>query len=159
MEARWQLVVCVRPRCAFAKTKIHATISNLAAEHRVPCHRAHPHLQLPWPSAACPCPTEKLKTHTCSEGELTLFLLLINRRKTKQCWRRSSARPDPAPPPSRQPSGQEGQSLGGKNTARSATGRKGKNTRKEMQHSTAIYQLEGGKKGLFPPVVLVRSHP
>lgn len=53
----------------------------------------------PWPSAACPCPTEKLKTHTCSEGELTLFLLLINRGKTKQCWRRSSAWPDPARPP------------------------------------------------------------
>lgn len=125
-----------------------------------PGHRAPSAVpQSPSSPAACPCPTEKLKTHTCSTGELTLFLLLINRGKTKQCWRRSSARPDPAPPPSRQPSGQEGQSLGGKNTARSATGRKGKNTRKEMQHSTAIYQLEGGKKGLFPPVVLVRSHP
>lgn len=120
-----------------------------------PGHRAPSAVpQSPSSPAACPCPTEKLKTHTCSEGELTLFLLLINRGKTKQCWRRSSARPDPArpPPPGRQLSGQEGQSLGGgktQNTARSATGRKGKNTRKEMQHSTAIYQLGGEKKGSF----------
>lgn len=125
-----------------------------------PGHRAPSAVpQSPSSPAACPCPTEKLKTHTCSEGELTLFLLLINRGKTKQCWRRSSARPDPAPPPSRQPSGQEGQSLGGKNTARSATGRKGKNTRKEMQHSTALPFISWGGKKRAVSTSAVRSHP
>lgn len=146
--------------CGVCETEMRVCKDKNPHHNQQPGHRAPSAVpQSPSSPAACPCPTEKLKNHTCSEGELTLFLLLINRGKTKRCWRRSSARPDPAPPPSRQPSGQEGQSLGGKNTARSATGRKGKNTRKEMQHSTAIYQLEGGKKGLFPPVVLVRSHP